>query len=140
MTIVIDQGVLERATRAPIPRTTIEDQLTHVLDISSQDNITINVLPLTLRRRRFIADSDLPGHAVISMGIPLCSFTLTAQDDGAWSLFMPTVGDTVVRSHDPDYTLICAEQFGHTHRYFCLGADESRTLIATYLARLCRTG
>jgi transcriptional regulator with XRE-family HTH domain len=109
MTFVIDHEVLARAVRAPIPRTVIEDQLTHILDISCQDNITVKVLPLELRRQRPIADNDLPSQAVISMGIPSSSYILAGHDD-AWSLFIPTIGETVVRSHDPDYTSVCAQQ------------------------------
>jgi hypothetical protein len=139
MTFVIDHGVLERATRAPIPRTVIEDQLTHILDISRQGTITVKVLPPKLGRRRPIADNDRPSQAVINMGIPSSSYTLAAHDE-AWSLFTPTVGETVVRRHDTEYTLVCAQQFSYMHRYFCLDADDSRALITTYLGHLTRTG
>jgi transcriptional regulator with XRE-family HTH domain len=136
LTIVIDQGALERAIHAPIPYAAFADQLTHLVNISHQPNISIHVLPLRICRQENSDTPALPLEHPAAACIPSCSYALVGYDD-EWSLFLPTIGDTVVRHHDPKYTPVYVEQFTHVQRHFCLNPSDSRTLISSFLGRRC---
>ncbi|WP_410570423.1 Scr1 family TA system antitoxin-like transcriptional regulator [Amycolatopsis sp. cmx-4-61] len=136
LTIVIDQGALERAIHAPIPYAAFADQLTHLINISQQSNISVHVLPLRICRQDNPETPVLPLEHPAAACIPSCSFALVSYDD-EWSLFMPNIGDTLVRHHDPKDTPVYVEQFAHLQWHFCLNPDDSRALISSFLSRRC---
>jgi transcriptional regulator with XRE-family HTH domain len=138
MTIVIDQGALERAIHAPVPYATFADQLTHIVNVSQQPNITVHVLPFRIGRP---ASPDTPASSLNHPDtpcIPSCSFTLVAYD-ADWSLFLSTIGDTVVRHPDLKYTPAYVQQFAHIQRHFCLDPSDSRALLSKILDRRVET-